>query len=82
MPKQKSFPKSLLIKSYNIADFFFFNFNFSRSLLVFLLRSNFVSIYSPGDIKSLLDCSSVHSVRSSVVSVLVLLCESFVFLNT
>lgn len=49
---------------------------------MFLLRSNFVSIYSPGDIKSLLDCSSVHSVRSSVVSVLVLLCESFVFLNT
>lgn len=49
---------------------------------MFLLRSNFVSIYSPGDIISLLDCSSVHSVLSSVVSVLVLLCESFAFLNT
>lgn len=49
---------------------------------MFLLRSDFVSIYSPEDIISLLDCNSVHSVLSSVVSVLVLPCESFVFLNT
>lgn len=47
---------------------------------MFLLRSNFVSIYSPGDIIDLLDCNSGHNVLSSIVSVLVLICESFVFL--
>lgn len=60
----------------NIAELFCF----IRSLFVFLSRSNFVSIYSLEGIMGLLDCNSGHNVLSSVVSVLV--CASFVFLNT
>jgi len=67
-----NYPKIL-----NIAELDFFT-----SLVLFLLRSNFVSLYSPGDIIGLLGYNSAHIVLSSVVSVLVLVCENSVFCNT
>lgn len=48
---------------------------------MFFLRSVFVLIHSPGDIIGLLDCNSDLSILSSIVTVLVLICESFVFLT-